>query len=444
MTRALREHRRDVAAIIALILAGFFALFVILNGQKTSLPGWVPILGTDRFELKADFTSAQAVTPGQGQAVDMSGIQIGDVTGVKLENGHAVVTMQVDKDKAGLINSDASLLLRPQTGLNDMVVEVDRGTSSQPIKEGSTVPLSQTEPNVQPDEILAGLDADTQSFLKLLLSGGAEALDPAKNRGEKLSGALRRLEPLARDISRINGGLADRRAAISRAIHNFGLVSQELANHDQDVTNFVDSSNAALSHFARQEASIRSALSELPATLQATQGALGSANSLALNATPALRELIPGARATKPALIALRGLFNQTTAPIRDQIRPFTVQVASPVTHIQQASVGLGKAVPGLRTGFSRLNLGLNGLTYDPPGDQVSTAFYIPWLNHNINSLALLQDSQGPLVRALTMFSCNTSRLAEGTAFLSFPELTTLAELTGFPTSSFIASKGGC
>jgi len=374
MTRALREHRRDVAAIIALILAGLFALFVILNGQKTSLPGWVPILGSDRFELKADFSSAQAVTPGQGQAVDMSGIQIGDVTGVKLENGHAVVTMQIDKDKAGLINSDASLLLRPKTGLNDMVVEVARGTSSQPIEEGSTVPLSQTEPNVQPDEILAGLDADTQSFLKLLLSGGAEALDPAKNRGEKLSGALRRLEPFARDISRINSGLAARRASISRAIHNFGLVSEELANRDQDVTNFVDSSNAALSHFARQEASIRSALSELPGTLQATEGAVTSANSFALNATPALRELIPGAQATKAALIALRGLFDQTTEPIRDQIRPFTVQVASPIHHIQQASVGLGKAAPGLRTGFSRLNLGLNGLTYDPPGDQVSTA----------------------------------------------------------------------
>jgi phospholipid/cholesterol/gamma-HCH transport system substrate-binding protein len=444
MRRALREHRRDVAAIVALVLAGLFALFVILNGQKTSLPGWVPILGTDRFELKAEFTSAQAVTPGQGQAVDMSGIQIGDVTGVTLENGHAVVTMQIDKDKAGLINSDASLLLRPKTGLNDMVIEVDRGTSGQEIKEGSTVPLADTEPNVNPDEILAGLDADTQSFLKLLLSGGAEALDPAKNRGEKLSGALRRLEPFARDISRINGGLAVRRASISRAIHNFGLLSQELANRDQDVTSFVDSSDAALSHFARQESSIRAALRELPATLQETEGALTSTNTFALNATPALRDLIPGARATGPALIALRSLFDQTTAPIRDQIRPFTVQVASPIHHIREASVGLGLAAPGLRIGFSRLNLGLNGLTYDPPGEQVSTAFYIPWLNHNLNNLAELQDAHGPLVRGAVMASCNTAQLAEGTVFPTQPYVSTLAQLTGFPTTAQISALGGC
>jgi phospholipid/cholesterol/gamma-HCH transport system substrate-binding protein len=444
MRRALREHSRDVAAIVALFLAGLFALFVILDNQKTTLPSWVPILGTSRFELKADFSSAQAVTPGQGQAVDMSGIQIGDVTGVTLENGHAVVTMEIDSDKASLINSDASLLLRPKTGLNDMVIEVSRGTSSQEIKEGSTVPLASTQPNVNPDEILAGLDADTQSFLKVLLSGGAEALDPAKNRGEKLSGALRRLEPFARDIARINGGLAVRRANISRAIHNFTLISQELANKDQDVTAFVDSSNAALSHFAAQQASIRAALRELPGTLQATEGALTSTNTFALNATPALRELIPGARATKPALIALRGLFDQTTAPIRDQIRPFTVQVASPIQHIQEASVGLGLAAPGLRTGFSRLNLGLNGLTYDPPGDQVSTAFYIPWLNHNLNNLAELQDAHGPLLRGLVEVSCNTARLAEDTVFPTKPFLSTLAQLTGFPTTTQISALGGC
>ena len=265
MTRALREHSRDVIAIIALILAGLFALFVILAGQRTSLPGWVPLLGSDRFELKAEFSAAQAVTPGQGQSVDIAGIRVGDVTGVDLEDGHALVTMQVDNKYAPLINSDAALLLRPKTGLNDMVVEVDPGTSSENVKQGSTIPLASTQPQVNPDEILSSLDADTQQFLKLLLGNGAEALDPAKNRGEKLSGALRRLDPFARDVARISGALAVRRENIRRSIHSFQLLSTELGNKDQDVTDFVDSSNAALASFARQEASIRAAIRELPA-----------------------------------------------------------------------------------------------------------------------------------------------------------------------------------
>ncbi len=73
---------------------------MILANQATALPSWVPLLGEERFELKAEFTSAQAVTPGQGQAVDIAGIQVGDITGVELEDGHAVVTMEVDNEYA--------------------------------------------------------------------------------------------------------------------------------------------------------------------------------------------------------------------------------------------------------------------------------------------------------------------------------------------------------
>jgi phospholipid/cholesterol/gamma-HCH transport system substrate-binding protein len=74
MRRALRAHLRDVVAIIALLAAALFATTVILINQRTSLPGWVPLIGTDRFALQAEFSTAQAVTPGQGQSVDVAGI----------------------------------------------------------------------------------------------------------------------------------------------------------------------------------------------------------------------------------------------------------------------------------------------------------------------------------------------------------------------------------
>ena len=54
MRRALRAHLRDVLAIIGLILAGLFAVTVILVNQRASLPNWVPVIGSDRFELSAD------------------------------------------------------------------------------------------------------------------------------------------------------------------------------------------------------------------------------------------------------------------------------------------------------------------------------------------------------------------------------------------------------
>ena len=442
MRRALRAHLRDVLAIIALLAAALFATTVILINQRTSLPSWVPLIGTDRFALEAEFSTAQAVIPGQGQSVDIAGIKVGEVSGVKLENGHAVVGMDVDNKYAPLIHENSSLLLRPKTGLNDMVVEVDPGTQSSPqVKENSTIPLASTQPQVNPDEILASLDADTQQFLKLLLANGAEALDPEKGRDVKLSNALRRLDPLARDIARISGALATRRQNIANSIHNFQLLSTELGNKDQDLTNFVDASDAVLASFARQEASIRGAIRELPGTLKETQGALTSANDLALQSGPALKKSLPGAKATAPALRALRPLFRQTAGPIQNQIRPFTVQVKSPVQHVAQISQGLGVATPGLKLGFTRLNDGLNALAFNPPGDQEGFLFYVPWLNHNLVTNYTLQDAYGPIRRGLVQLSCATAGTAEQT-LLAEPYLRLLYQLSGTPRTSNIPDCG--
>jgi phospholipid/cholesterol/gamma-HCH transport system substrate-binding protein len=435
----MRAHLRDVLAIIGLLLAGLFAVTVILVHQRAVLPNWVPLIGTDRFALKADFATAQAVTPGQGQSVDIAGIKVGEVSGVELQDGHAVVSMELDNKYAPLIHTNASLLLRPKTGLNDMVVEVDPGTQSAPeIKEDSTVPLANTQPQVNPDEFLASLDADTQQFLKLLLANGAEALDPAKGRDVELSNALRRLDPFARDISRISGALAARRENVANSIHNFQLLSTELGNRDQDLVNFVDSSNAVLASFAKEQGSIRSAVRELPPTLQQAKGALTSANNLALQSGPALKKLIPGAKATGPALRALRPFFQQTAGPIENQIRPFTTQVASPVTHVAQISQGLGTATPGLKTGFTDLNLGLNALAYNPQqSNDQGFLFYVPWLNHDLTADYSLQDAYGPIRRGLVLVSCSTAFTADGT-LLSEPYLRLLYQLTGAPRAKNI------
>ena len=438
MKRAVRAHLRDVLAILGLVLAGLFAVTVILVNQRASLPSWVPVIGTDFFHLEADFSTAQAVTPGQGQSVDIAGIKVGEVSGVKLENGHAVVSMSLDNKYAPLIHDNASLLLRPKTGLNDMVVEVDPGTTTAPeMKENTTVPLASTQPQVNPDEILASLDADTQQFLKLLLANGAEALDPAQGRDVKLSNALRRLDPFARDISKISGALATRRQNIANSIHNFQLLSTELGNRDQDLVNFVDSSNAVLGSFAKEQASIRSAVAELPATLQQTKGALASANALALQSGPALKKSIPGAKATAPALRALRPFFQQTAGPIQNQIRPFTKQVASPVQHVAQIGQGLGTATPGLKTGFTRLNDGLNALAFNPPGAAEGYLFYVPWLNHDLTANYMLQDAYGPIRRGLVQESCGTAQTAEQT-LLAEPYLRLLYQLTGQPRAAKI------
>src|SRR3954468_14338315 len=215
MRRAIREHLRDFLAIIFLFAFALAATGIILAKQGFTLPDWVPLAGSDRFELKAEFTTAQAVTPGQGQTVDIAGLKVGNITDVELHDGNALVTMEIDNQYAPLIHNDATALLRPRTGLQDMTIELDPGRHQGTVAEGATIPVGRTKPNVQPDQILATLDGDTQSYLKLLLQGAGRGLG---GHGREFSADCRGFEPLARDLKRIGAALAERRQNIANAI----------------------------------------------------------------------------------------------------------------------------------------------------------------------------------------------------------------------------------
>jgi phospholipid/cholesterol/gamma-HCH transport system substrate-binding protein len=434
MRHAIRRHLRDFVAVIALAVLGMGTTVAILLGQGVKFPAWVPGIGSDSFELRAEFTSAQAVIPGQGQSVNIAGVDVGEVTGVEVEDGRAVVTMQVPNEDAALIRSDAALIPRPRTGLNDMTIDLDTGTSEDRLAEGATVPVTQTEAQVQPDELLRSLDADTRAYLKLLLNGGGAALG---GRGEELSAVLRRVEPFGRDIARINSLLAERRESLRGVIHNFTLLSEELAHNDEQLAQFVDSSNSVLGAFASQEEAIRASLQELPGTLEATLGAVRSSDRFALAATPALEALRPAARALGPALRDVRPFFTDTLAPIRTQIRPFTRQVRKPVKHLKGAGDPLAKTAKGLDPGLTDLNALLNELAFNPDGPEEGYLFWLAWLNHNTNTVFLTQDATGPLRHGMIILSCQTARLAEETA-RPRPFLLTLQQLTRIPTTDEI------
>jgi len=152
MKRAIKTHAGDFGAILALLVLAIVVAGYILNHERLRFP----FIQSSPFTVNAAFQTAQAVTPGQGQSVRVSGVQIGDIGGVTLSNGVAVVQMSIDQKYKHLIHTDATALLRPKTGLKDMFFELDPGTKSAGvIKGGGVVPLANTAPDVNLDEILA-------------------------------------------------------------------------------------------------------------------------------------------------------------------------------------------------------------------------------------------------------------------------------------------------
>jgi phospholipid/cholesterol/gamma-HCH transport system substrate-binding protein len=376
------------------------------------------------------------VTAGQGQSVDIASIQIGKVTSVDLEDGHAVVGMDIEPKYMQLIHPDASFLLRPKTGLNDMTIEVEPGTGTKHVEDGANFTLAQTEPNTNLDQFLSTLDADTRQYVQLLVAGGAQGIG---GRGVQLGNALRRFQPFVHYVAKLNKAVAARHRALARVIHDFGLLTGELARHDSEIKRFVTSSDAALGNFANQQASIKAAFRELPSTLRAAESGLAASNRFSKVAYPALTKLIPQAQASTPAFKATERMFSQTLAPIRDQIRPFTRTVRPVLTRAKEASGPFNKTVRNFGNSLGGLNSFLNELAYKPKGGtkNQSYLFYLPWLNHDFNAAFNLHDAGGALLRGVVGITCTGVKLAYGLTAQQ-PLLQTLLQVAGVPRESEI------
>lgn len=435
---AIRKHLRDFVAVIVLLLVALVVTVIILDKQRLSLPAGVPVLGADFVELEAELASAQSVTPGQGQTVNIAGVEVGEIASVDLENGKAVIGMKIEREHA-TIYRDATILLRPKTGLKDMVAELTPGTpDAGELAEGQRIPASQTLPDVNLDEILASLDADTRDYLRLLLGDGATAL---RGNGRELARTIRRFEPTARYAREANEQLALRRRNLRRVVHNFSLLTEELGNRDAQVADFVQSSNQVFATLANQEANIRDTLRELPSTLDETQDALASVDRMASELGPTLGALRPGARALGPSLRDTRPFLTQTTPIIREDLRPFTRAALPTVRELRPAMRDLAAATPDLTRSFRVVNALLNTLAYNPPGaTEEGYLFWLSWANHAGATVFATQDAHGPIRHGIVVFSCATGRLLETVAGTN-PALGTLVDLLNGPTTAEICPQ---
>jgi phospholipid/cholesterol/gamma-HCH transport system substrate-binding protein len=437
LARQSRGRGKDTIAIAILTVAAIVMTLWIFTQQKASLPSWAPFVGEDFSHLTADFSNAQAVTPGQGQAVVIAGIQVGKISSVDLEDGHAVVGMDIEPKYMQLIHPNASLLLRPKTNLNDMTVEISPGSGRKQVEDGYRFPLSRTEPSIQFEAFLSTLDTDTQQYLQLLLAGGSQGIG---GRGRQLSGAFRRLRPFAHYLADLNRAVAQRRVAIARVIHDFSLLTTELGRHDAELERFVTSTKGVLGNFANQQQSIQESLVELPSTLTALRSAFAASDRFSTASRPALLGLIPQAQASVPAFKASEQLFKQTVGPIRDQIRCCTRQVRPTLTHLNEGAEDFNKGVSAFGDSLGAINSLLNELAYKPKGKQ-SFLFYLPWLNHDLNATFNLADAGGPISRAVGLLSCNGSEIAYGSVAPIKPYLHTFLQAARIPSPEEIPAE---
>jgi phospholipid/cholesterol/gamma-HCH transport system substrate-binding protein len=436
MRKAIRDHLRDFLAILGLLVVGLLATYIIVQNQRLR----IPLLESKPFELKADLSTAQAVTPGQGQTVRVAGVRVGDISSVDYEDGHAVVTMAIDR-KFLPVYKDATILLRPKTGLKDMFLELDPGTNYDPhsnddeYQNGDEIPVANTAPDTNLDQILASLDGDTRSYLRLLLTQGGEGLN---GRGKDLGKLLGSLGPINRGLARVNTEVAKRKENLRTLIHNMNLLFGTVGQDGQGIEQLVSASNQALGAIGTQTPDVERTVSLLGPTLRTTRVALEKTDQLATVLGPSINSLRPFARRLKPINDSLSSLAKSTYEPVKNDIRPFVRNARQPVRNLRPAAKNLVAATPRLTTVGDQLNKLFNMAAYNPrgaeppgtPGRDEGYLYWLGWLAHVGNSAFSSQDAHGVYRHVYVVATCGTIKSIVLSSPLA-PIVTGLGQLLG-------------
>jgi phospholipid/cholesterol/gamma-HCH transport system substrate-binding protein len=426
---------RSIVLLVLLVISGLAIGGYLVAHQRIQWPSWLPVLGKHYFVLNAPVSAVSGVLPGQGQAVTVSGVTVGQISGVSLKNGVPIVRMNLDPQYGNRIYSNATVLLRPKTGLNDMVAELDPGSSAGGVRlqSGAILSAANTLPTVNFDEILAQLDADTRAELINLISDGGQAL--AGNGGRELGNVFRDFNPISRDVEKASHLVALRSTELRALMGNLAKIATELGNNETELTAFVHGNEGVWHAFAQQDQNLQQIIRLLPSALQSTNAALGRATTLAHTMRSAFSRLLPSAQTLGPTLTDLRPFFRATTPVIRTDLRPFSVKAQPTAKLLAPATDDLAMSTPGLTTLATELDNIVNELAFKPKHGQ-GYLFYLPWDNHNTNSALSAQDGIGPLRQGMLLFNCGTLNAANNTYAKNpaqNPTLLTVIELLALP-----------
>ncbi len=265
--------------------------------------------------VTAMFTDVSPMVP--GNVVKASGVRVGEIKDIQLDDGVARVTMDVERSVLPL-HSDASATIITQDLLGERFVALDRGTASAPeLAAGSVIDQKHTRRVVDLDQVLNAVDDPTGTAFAALLTTLGEGM---AGNGEQVADAIKALAPAMRDAKELSSILNDQNALLARLVGNAEPVATAVAGErGESLDRLVDTSTTALSAIAADRQAVEAALRELPSTLasarrtlarvagvsDSTAGTLASLRPVTGNLTDISRELHAYAKVADPALAAL-------------------------------------------------------------------------------------------------------------------------------------------
>ncbi|MBO2446202.1 MCE family protein [Actinomadura barringtoniae] len=230
-----------------------FVVFVLLTGALTFFIGQ-QILGTSfnsRYKLTATFDDVSGLL--QGDIVKIAGTPVGQVKSIKVKEGRAVVSMEIDKDVR--VPDDSTAAIRWRNAMGQRIVYLEPGTS--PNKLGANARVPKTRSVVDLGDVVNSLGPITQNLnpeqINKILFSFSQALD----------GNEQNINLMITNLDGLLQTFAARKATISGMIKNYATVSDAVAVRDKQIAASVDNLEELTKVFANNRQLLENAVVEV-------------------------------------------------------------------------------------------------------------------------------------------------------------------------------------
>lgn len=354
-SRATRRSPRNpvLAGIVFVIVLTFLIVYGFAKDNPFSRPFHLSVVVQDSSGLKP------------GAVVRIAGVDVGKVSSVERYNGAEASQINMDLNANGLpVHEGTTIRIRPRLFLEgNFVLDMSPGAPGTPtLKDGDTIPLTQSSRSPQLDEVLSTLQGPERRDLQVVIqqigkafdtvdADDKESLTKGQTAGQSLNDTIKAAAGAGQDIEKLARALqGQERGDLAAALKSFARMSGPLADHADDLGKLIDGLDRTVSVFAENSQAVRASVSELPATLRVAEDtlpqirqSLGPIRAVSRNITDGLDRV--------PGLVDASGPFlTQSKALLSDEEAGAVVKSLEPITE------GLAESAPYLADTLDNLD----------------------------------------------------------------------------------------
>jgi virulence factor Mce-like protein len=334
----VKRSSRSVAIVAVMVALGLTSVALIFSHISFQNPF------ASTYDVNAIFSDVKGSDPGH-EPIYIAGVKIGVVSSERIVHGdEAQLSLAIDSGDAPLYR-DATIVQRPVTPLDDMYLEITRGSpSAGRLPAGGTIPIGQTGTPVDISRVLDTFTAPTSDRLHSLLLGLGSGL---ANHGQELQAAFVQLFPLLSTTAQVMRAVAVRQQDLASLVHVTGDLGQALGQRDAQIAELVHSGDQTLATIAANDAPFSAMLSELPGAVSVLQSSMHSLRVTADYLDPAVSSLRPVAAQLPEGLSALQRFAEQAT--------PALLAARTPLRALDPLAINLRPTSSSLAGALSRL-----------------------------------------------------------------------------------------